>query len=80
MRRTYLAGFALCCSVAWPLTFACSGAPDVPPCDPATLAGIVAECATRVETECASQDIPEADCEALKECDARLDARLESCR
>ncbi len=59
---------------------ACGAKPEVAPCDPGTLAGIITECATRVELECASKGIPEADCEPLKECDARIDARTESCR
>jgi len=59
---------------------ACSAAPPKPPCDPATLAGIVAECTTRIELECVSKGVPEEECVALKECDARLDARAEECR
>jgi len=59
---------------------ACSSpANDKPPCDAATLAGIVAECATRVELECASKGVIEAECQALKDCDARIDARTKEC-
>lgn len=58
----------------------CSAAPPQgPPCDQATLAGIVAECAVRVD-ECAGSGVPEEQCAAIAECDAKLDARAEACR
>lgn len=59
---------------------ACAAKPEGPPCDAATLAGIVAQCSARVELECASQGVPEAECAALKECDAMIDQRTEACR
>lgn len=69
------------CFVALVLLVACPSSPPLgPPCDQATLAGIVAECSLRVETECASKDVPEHECQALMECDKRLDARAEMCR
>ncbi len=58
---------------------ACSSPPPKAPCDPATLAGIIAECSTRVELECASKGVIEAECQALKDCDARIDARTKEC-
>lgn len=61
------------------LLVGCSSAPLGPPCDQATLAGIVAECTLRSE-ECASKGVPEAECAALAECDRRLDQRAEVCR
>lgn len=61
------------------LTGCSSASPVGPPCDAATLAGIVAECATRVEIDCVQKDVPEEQCEALKECDARIDARTKEC-
>jgi len=69
MRALLLLAFVACAPAA----------PEKPPCDAATLAGIVAECATRVELECASKGVIEAECQALKDCDARIDARTKEC-
>lgn len=57
-----------------------SAAPLAPPCDEATLAGIVAECTLRVEKECVSVGVAESQCQPLKDCDKRLDDRAEKCR
>jgi hypothetical protein len=70
---------AIVCALAISTSVACSPAPLKPPCDEATLAAMVAECAARVELECASRDIPEADCQVLKQCDERLDERARVC-
>lgn len=56
-----------------------AAAPVAPPCDQATLIGIVTECTIRSE-ECASKGVPEGECAALAECDQRLDKRAEVCR
>jgi hypothetical protein len=72
---TKLVGLAL----ALLLTSCVPAAPPSPPCDPSTLAGIVAECTTRVEIECASRGVIESECQALKDCDRRLDERSEKC-
>jgi hypothetical protein len=66
---------ALCLAA---LLVGCAATPEKPPCDAATLAGIVAECTVRVE-QCAANGVLEADCEALTECDRRLLERAEVC-
>jgi hypothetical protein len=58
---------------------ACASAPPKPPCDPTTLATLTAECSAQA-FECGLQGIPKAECAAIADCHARLDARREACR
>jgi hypothetical protein len=52
----------------------CAARPESPPCDEATLAGIVAECSARVR-ECPK----EGPCQAEDDCSRRLDEREALC-
>lgn len=57
----------------------CGAAPLKPPCDEATALQMGAVCAFRVQTECLDHGVPENECEAVRECDEKADARQRKC-
>lgn len=57
----------------------CGSAQPAPPCDAASLAAITAECSA-LAYQCGKDGVPENECAAIADCDARLDERAEQCR